>query len=145
MSPEQGGSEPAGAVVGFDHIALPLQHAAAMAAFYRAIGCAVSENEFLVRVQFGHQMINFHQPDPWRGDFALRAPAARPPCGDICLVWEGSAETLTSTLRRAGVDVIEGPVPREGGRREVAVSRYVRDPDGNLVEFMNYAEVPPNP
>ena len=140
MSPDQAGPAPAGAVVGFDHIALPLQHADAMAAFYRSLGLAVSENAFLVQVHFGQQMINFHRPELWQGDFALRAPAARPPCGDICLVWEGSAESLTSLLRQAGADVIEGPVERDGGRRAVAVSRYVRDPDGNLVEFMNYSE-----
>jgi catechol 2,3-dioxygenase-like lactoylglutathione lyase family enzyme len=140
MSPEHDASRSPGTVVGFDHIALPLQNAAAMVAFYRALGWVVSETALLVRVHFGHQMINFHKPELWQGDFALRASAAQPPCGDICLVWEGAGEALTSLLRQAGVEVIEGPVEREGGRRSVAMSRYARDPDGNLVEFMNYSE-----
>jgi catechol 2,3-dioxygenase-like lactoylglutathione lyase family enzyme len=32
----------------------------------------------------------------------------------------------------------EGPVPRRGARGIEATSVYVRDPDGNLVEFMRY-------
>ena len=32
----------------------------------------------------------------------------------------------------------EGPVPREGALRSPASSVYVRDPDGNLLEFMIY-------
>jgi catechol 2,3-dioxygenase-like lactoylglutathione lyase family enzyme len=36
--------------------------------------------------------------------------------------------------------VEEGPVARRGGRRADAISVYVRDPDGNLVEFMRYGD-----
>jgi catechol 2,3-dioxygenase-like lactoylglutathione lyase family enzyme len=126
-------------VAGFDHIALPMQNVEAMVAFYRSLGLTVNQNVFLVQVHLGNQMINFHKPEIWQADFALRAPAARPPCGDICFVWEGSTEALTTMLRRAGVEVIEGPVEREGGRRAVATSHYVRDPDGNLLEFMHYS------
>jgi len=41
-------------------------------------------------------------------------------------------------LDRASAKIIEGPVPRQGGRRAAASSVYVRDPDGNLLEFMIY-------
>ena len=126
-------------MAGFDHIALPMQNVEAMVTFYRSLGLAVSENAFLVQVHLGNQMINFHKPEIWQGDFDLRAPAARPPCGDVCFVWEGSTEALTTMLLQAGVDIIEGPVEREGGRRKVATSHYVRDPDGNLLEFMHYS------
>jgi catechol 2,3-dioxygenase-like lactoylglutathione lyase family enzyme len=138
MSAELSGSAATGSVAGFDHIALPMQNVDAMVAFYRSLGLAVSENAFLVQVHLGNQKINFHKPEIWQGDFSLRAPAARPPCGDICFVWEGSTDALTTMLADAGADIIEGPVEREGGRRAVGVSRYVRDPDGNLLEFMHY-------
>ena len=39
------------------------------------------------------------------------------------------------------LQVIEGPIGRDGGRSEgkaVGISSYVRDPDGNLVEFIIY-------
>ncbi|HEX4217668.1 MAG TPA: VOC family protein [Acidimicrobiales bacterium] len=133
-------STEAGGIAGFDHIALPMEHTEAMIDFYRSLGLPVSENAHLVQVHLGDQMINFHRPELWRRDFPLRAPAARPPCGDFCLVWEGAPESLQARLDEAGVGVEEGPVGREGGRRAAGSSVYVRDPDGNLVEFMTYGE-----
>ena len=85
-------------------------------------------------------MINFHRPELWQRDFSLRASAALPPCGDLCLVWRGSEESLLALLHGADAHVEEGPVEREGGRRAVGSSIYVRDPDGNLVEFLAYPE-----
>jgi catechol 2,3-dioxygenase-like lactoylglutathione lyase family enzyme len=136
MSPE----EPAGTVVGFDHVALPMQDPQAMMAFYRALGLVVKENAYLVQVYIGNQMINFHRPEVWQREFALRAPAARPPCGDLCFVWDGSAGALAQLLDQAGAEVEEGPVEREGGQQSVGSSVYVRDPDGNLLEFLTYLE-----
>jgi len=68
----------------------------------------------------------------------LRAPAAEPPCGDLCFVWEGSPEALQRLLEAAGATIEEGPVERQGGRQTTASSVYTRDPDGNLLEFMRY-------
>ena len=85
-----------GRVLGLDHVALPMQDTDAMIAFYRSLGLPVDENPYLVQVYLGDQMINFHRPELWQGDFSLRAPAAVPPCGDLCFVWQGSADTLAS-------------------------------------------------
>jgi catechol 2,3-dioxygenase-like lactoylglutathione lyase family enzyme len=138
MSPDPTATTPAGSIRGFDHVSLPLQNTEAMVAFYRALGCDVAEQQHLVSVYIGNQMINMHRPELWQRGFSLRAPAATPPCGDMCFVWEGSAEALHALLDRAGAEIEEGPVPREGGRREEASSVYTRDPDGNLLEFMIY-------
>jgi catechol 2,3-dioxygenase-like lactoylglutathione lyase family enzyme len=128
-------------VRGFDHVALPMRDTEAMAAFYRALGLTVTESTYLVQVYVGDQMINFHRPSVWeREGFDLRAPAAMPPCGDLCFVWEGAASSLQAALDRAGAQVIEGPVERQGGRQATGTSVYVRDPDGNLLEFMTYPE-----
>jgi catechol 2,3-dioxygenase-like lactoylglutathione lyase family enzyme len=127
-------------VRGFDHVALPMRDTEAMAAFYRALGLIVTENTYLVQVYVGDQMINFHRPSVWECGFDLRAPAATPPCGDLCFVWEGAASSLQAALDRAGAQVIEGPVERQGGRQATGTSVYVRDPDGNLLEFMTYPE-----
>jgi catechol 2,3-dioxygenase-like lactoylglutathione lyase family enzyme len=124
---------------GFDHVALPMRDADATVAFYRALGLDVDETPHLVAVHVGDQMINFHRAETWqREGFTLRAAAAKPPCGDLCFVWDGSPESLRAALDDAGADVIEGPVPRRGARRADASSVYVRDPDGNLLEFMIY-------
>ena len=127
-------------VTGFDHVALPMRETEAMAAFYRALGFQVSENAYLVQVFVGDQMINFHRPELWQRGFDLRAPAATPPCGDLCFVWEGTAGSMQALLAAAGAEVVEGPVERQGGRRVNATSVYVRDPDGNLLEFMTYPD-----
>ena len=126
-------------ISGFDHVSLPLRNEDAMAAFYRALGADVDEMEHVVVVHLGDQMINFHRVEMWnRSDFTLRAPAATPPCGDFCVRWDGTADALDALLASAGATVEEGPVPRRGARGIEATSVYVRDPDGNLVEFMRY-------
>jgi catechol 2,3-dioxygenase-like lactoylglutathione lyase family enzyme len=133
---------PAG-IRSFDHVALPMQNTEAMVSFYRALGCQVREGTSVCSVHFRDQKINFHRPEMWKREtFRLRAPAARPPCGDLCFVWEGTPEALTATLDKTGAKIIEGPVRRDGGRnggKDVGTSVYVRDPDGNLLEFMIYA------
>jgi catechol 2,3-dioxygenase-like lactoylglutathione lyase family enzyme len=128
-----------GKVRGFDHVALPMQNTDAMIAFYRGLGFDVVQNQVACSVYIGDQMINFHLPATWqRESFTLRAPAAKPPCGDLCFVWDGTPEALRTMLDHAGAKVIEGPVARQGGRRKASASVYVRDPDGNLLEFMIY-------
>jgi catechol 2,3-dioxygenase-like lactoylglutathione lyase family enzyme len=117
-----------------------MQNTDAMLAFYRGLGLQLSETTNAVSVYVGNQMINFHRPSRWKDPaFTNRAPAARPPSGDFCFVWEGTAESLKSTLDRAGAKVELGPVDRAGGRRKNGSSVYVRDPDGNLLEFMIYS------
>jgi catechol 2,3-dioxygenase-like lactoylglutathione lyase family enzyme len=124
---------------GFDHVALPMDHTEEMLTFYRGLGLQVVEKETACSVYVGSQMINFHRPSRWQDKtFTLRAPAAKPPCGDLCFVWDGSPKSLKAMLDRAGAKVVEGPVERQGGRGKAGSSTYVRDPDGNLLEFMIY-------
>ena len=135
-----GRAQAMGGVRGFDHVALPMQNTDAMLAFYRRLGFDVTENALACSVYIGDQMINFHRPATWqRASFTLRAPAAKPPCGDLCFVYEGTPESLKAMLDRAGAKIEEGPVARQGGRRKGSSSVYVRDPDGNLLEFMIYS------
>lgn len=127
-------------VSGFDHVALPMQNTDAMLAFYRRLGFDVRENAAACSVYVGTQMINFHRPARWQdATFTLRAPKAQPPCGDLCFVWSGTPTELKAWLDGAGAGIVEGPVPRQGGRKAGASSVYIRDPDGNLLEFMIYS------
>jgi len=50
-----------------------------------------------------------------------------------------SAASLKAMLERANAKIEVGPVDRGGGRQKTGSSVYVRDPDGNLLEFMIYA------
>jgi len=129
----------AGRVAGIDHVSLPMRDSDAMVAFYRSLGFDVAEHPPVVSVYAGNQMVNLHRPETWqREGFTLRAPAAEPPCGDLCFVWQGSPESLHAVLDAARAAIEEGPVTRNGGRRADGTSVYVRDPDGNLLEFMIY-------
>jgi catechol 2,3-dioxygenase-like lactoylglutathione lyase family enzyme len=132
-------AQDAGSIRGFDHVALPMQNTEAMIGFYRSLGLQVAENAQAVSVYFGSNMVNFHRPATWqRSTFTLRAPAAKPPCGDLCFVWDGTPAGLKAMLDRAGAKIEEGPVARQGGRKAQGSSVYVRDPDGNLLEFIIY-------
>jgi catechol 2,3-dioxygenase-like lactoylglutathione lyase family enzyme len=132
-------AQAANRVGGFDHVALPMLNTGAMVAFYRKLGFDIRESAAAVSVYAGRNMINFHRPTRWQdGTFTLRAPAAKPPCGDLCFVWDGTAAQLKAWLDAAGARVEEGPVPRQGGRRAEGSSSYIRDPDGNLLEFIIY-------
>ena len=133
------GAQQTGGIRGFDHVALPMQNVDAMLAFYRRLGCDINETANAVSVYVGDQMINFHRPSLWQNpSFTLRAPAARPPCGDLCFVWDGTAAALKAALEQTGAAVVEGPAARQGGRRKGGTSTYIRDPDGNLLEFIIY-------
>lgn len=126
-----------------DHVAIPIQNVDEMVTFYRELGFGVTIDGQRISIHFGDQKINFHPPQRWqRGDFTLRAPKAIPPCGDFCWVWEGSREALLEALSRVGAQ-IESEGERQGARdggRAVGESVYVRDPDGNLLEFMRYPQ-----
>jgi catechol 2,3-dioxygenase-like lactoylglutathione lyase family enzyme len=126
-------------IAGIDHVSLPLVDTEAMIAFYRSLGFEVTEHPAVVSVVAGGQMINLHRPAIWqREGFTLRAPAAVPPCGDLCFVWEGEEPALHALLTGCGAAIEEGPVTRTGGRGVEGTSVYVRDPDGNLLEFITY-------
>lgn len=117
-----------------------MQNADAMIAFYKALGFDVNETPSIVSVYAGPNMINFHRPSLWQNaTFTLRAPAAKPPCGDLCFVWDGTGAQLSAMLQRVGAKAETGPVARQGGQRKAGTSTYVRDPDGNLIEFIIYS------
>lgn len=138
-------------VSGFDHAAIPTADSARLAAFYASLGFGIDGDDAragrpsrFFAITFGDHKINVHGEDlvEHRGEpWYLRGPTAEPGCGDFCFVWEGGIDALLATLAAAGVEAIEGPVPRLGGRAAgtgQGVSVYTRDPDDNLLEFISY-------
>jgi catechol 2,3-dioxygenase-like lactoylglutathione lyase family enzyme len=71
---------------------------------------------------------------------APAAPHARVPTpgsADLCFRWRGPIEAAVAAIESAGVEVIEGPVPRPANNGEMGQSVYCIDPDGNLVELLS--------
>ena len=128
-------------IAAFDHAAIPIADVEAMLGFYEHLGFRVREIQSgaFYSAYFGANKINFHAPKTWQSErFTLRGPTAQPGCGDFCFVWSGTVDELTAKLADLDVAVIEGPVRREGGRGQDGTSTYIRDPDGNLLEFIVY-------
>ena len=126
----------------FDHIAVPMERVAEMVQFYTALGCRIADQGRIQAVIFGDNKINFHMPGLWQDDqFTLRGHTAEPGSGDMCFVWEGSEDSLMSTLQKANAKIELGPVVRTGGMNggsTEGTSIYTRDPDNNLIEFIIY-------
>ena len=126
-----------------DHVAIPIENVEEILVFYEELGFRLDRDRApdFYSVHLGNTKINFHAPRVWHSErFTLRGRDAIPGCGDFCLVWEGTEDQLHDMLHKNKVPIVEGPIERDGamagGRR--GISTYVRDPDGNLIEFIRY-------
>ena len=126
-----------------DHVAIPIENVEEILVFYEELGFRLDRDRApdFYSVHLGNTKINFHAPSVWHSErFTLRGLDAIPGCGDFCLVWEGTEDQLHDMLHKNKVPIVEGPIERDGamagGRR--GISTYVRDPDGNLIEFIRY-------
>ena len=127
-------------VSNIDHVAVPVENVDAMLDFYKLFGFKVdtSSAPLLFGVYTETQKLNFHAPELWQNQrFTLRGPQAKPGCGDFCFHWVADLDSLRNLLRTNSIIIEEGPVSRVGGQGP-GTSIYVRDPDGNLVEFILY-------
>lgn len=137
-------SKPLAVVKSLDHLVLTCASVHATTTWYtrflgmRAETFAAASDPSVQRhaLRFGDQKINLHQ----RGrEFEPKALAALPGTADVCLLVgdETSLEELARGFQEEGVEVLEGRqvVSRTGARGEIR-SVYVRDPDGNLIEYV---------
>jgi catechol 2,3-dioxygenase-like lactoylglutathione lyase family enzyme len=85
-------------------------------------------------LRFGAQKINLHEAG---NELEPRAHRATPGSGDLCFVTDSPLEVLLRDLQAAGVEVLDGPVPRTGALGPID-SVYFRDPDLNLIEVSRY-------
>ena len=119
-----------------DHVVIHVSDWGRSNAFYRdVLGAEVVERPAGFAYRFGEQQLNCHGPGVEAEPLA-RVPV-EPGNSDLCLVWPGTAEEAIAHLERAGVDVVHGPVERNGARGPGS-SVYFRDPDGSLLELISY-------
>ena len=85
--------------------------------------------------RLGDRQLNCH------GKGVTADPVARLPVqpgnSDLCFRWDGPIGNAIAHLKRSGVDIELGPVPRFGAKGD-GTSVYFRDPDGSLMEFISY-------
>lgn len=126
-----------------DHVAMPVADIERSVEFYgRVLGAKAIDLEKwragkwpIVSISFGHQKFNLH---PATNDFTLKAAHPAVGGGDYCFTWSGTPESAIEHLKVHKIAIIEGPVPRIGGRGK-GISVYFRDPDGNLLELISYS------
>lgn len=118
-----------------DHLVLTVGDILASVFFYtRALGMeeAVS-GEGRVSLHFGRQKINLHLAGE---EFAPHAGRPQPGSADLCFITRTPLDEAIRHLRNVGVEIVEGPVRRNGAAGPL-LSVYFRDPDDNLIELAN--------
>ena len=119
-----------------DHVVLTTRDLPACTHFYCEI-LGMKKEQFgqnRIAFKFGSQKINIHE---WGREFTPRAHVAAPGTLDLCFIASTSLEEVIENLRKADVEIIEGPVAKTGASGPIR-SVYVRDPDLNLVEISVY-------
>ena len=123
---------------GLDHVVLTVQDIDATCEFYKKVlGMEVvtfgAERKAL---SFGSQKINLQQQGK---ESTLKAQKPTPGSADLCFVTSASIPEVIDHLTGCGVDLIGGPVERQGARGPM-MSVYFRDPDMNLIEVSTYMD-----
>ncbi len=119
-----------------DHFVLTVRNVDATISFYeKVLGMsAVTFGAGRKAISFGQSKINLHPAD------APISPHARHPTpgsADLCFIVSSPVAAIVEHLRRCGVAIEDGPVPRTGALGPIT-SVYFRDPDENLVEVSTY-------
>jgi catechol 2,3-dioxygenase-like lactoylglutathione lyase family enzyme len=119
-----------------DHVVLTVKDIDATCRFYaEVLGMEiVTFGENRKALSFGSQKINLQQLGR---ESTLRAEKPTPGSADVCFISSVPLADVTAHLNFCGVNLIGGPVERNGARG-LMMSVYFRDPDMNLVEVSNY-------
>ena len=124
-----------------DHIVLNTRDVEITASWYQRV-LGMEREEFgpdrRTALKFGGQKLNLRPADSDARAWATAAHAA-PGAADVCFIAAMGTDEVAEHLRRCGVNVELGPVPRTGALGPMQ-SVYCRDPDGNLVEIATYLE-----
>lgn len=116
-----------------DHLVITTADIAVCLAFYEKLGFNVQEGFGRYELFAGDFKINVHVMHHELSPHAMHIQ-----CGsaDICMEVE-DVVIYQQLLQTAGIEIEEGIVERSGVKGSMQ-SIYLRDPDGNLLEFSSY-------
>lgn len=125
-------------VLSLDHLVLTVKDLDASVAWYEKY-LGMKHTSFTSggverhALSFGSQKINLHVSGH---EFEPKAQTVQPGSGDLCFLIEDQVDEVLHRLKKDGIEILEGSkvVDRTGARGKLR-SLYVRDPDGNLIEY----------
>lgn len=117
-----------------DHLVITTAVVEQCLAFYEALGFTVREGGGRYELFAGDFKINVHVKGK---ELSPHAGHVQTGSADLCFEIEGNIEKLKRQLEQKGIPIELGIVERTGVRGKMQ-SIYLRDPDGNLVEFCSY-------
>ena len=121
-------------ILQLDHLVITLAETSTLA-FYRQLGFHMemfSQDRYAIML--GQQKINIHFLNQ-----TILPRATNPPghgSADLCFE-VNSLQQMASQLTQQNITIELGPVSRTGARGPMQ-SIYIRDPEGNLLEFCEY-------
>ena len=132
-----------------DHIALNVRDMDSMLRFYVAVLGLKPERLDLYRKRKApfpsvrvnaDTIIDLFPAEMWQGKQGkrIRKPSPETRLNHVCLaIGKGQWASFLKRIRKCGVRLLEGPVPRWGAHG-TGISVYFHDPDGNKIEVRHY-------
>lgn len=117
-----------------DHIVITTKYPEACIEFYEALGFEARDAGGRYELFAGDFKINVHIGG---AELSPHAGHVQPGSADMCFEVGGSVDDLKKELEQKKIPIELGVVGRSGVCGEMR-SLYLRDPDGNLVEFCSY-------
>ncbi len=134
---------------GIDHVVVMARDIEASLGFYRDLLGGETRNETAFRegrvavipVVLGGAVVNLQRLGEPAYIVASRIESG---AVDVCFRWRDTIDAAVAFLDARGIEIIEGPAPRQAADGLWGQSVYFRDPDGNLLEFLSTAGPAPS-
>ncbi len=117
-----------------DHLVITVRDILKAQTFYEKLGFSFEERDGRYALHAGDFKINVHILGQ---ELSPHAKHVQVGSSDICFEISGTIDTFKTELEAHGIAIELGIVKRKGTRGPMR-SLYVRDPDGNLLEFCSY-------
>lgn len=117
-----------------DHLVLTTSDSNRFLDFYEKLGFIIKKDIHRPEMFAGDFKINVHYLGNELQPHALNVQVGS---GDLCFEIKGSLIEFKECLEKLGIIIEEGIVCRHGVAGEMN-SIYLRDPEGNLLEFSSY-------